>query len=87
MIMPILDIFGFLKRNRSADVAKERLMMVLSYERRGLPSNFTEQLQKDLMQVFAKYPQFNLANMQINLKTESTRDELSICIPLNKDRR
>jgi cell division topological specificity factor len=85
--MSILDIFGFLKRDRSANVAKERLTMVLSYERRGLPSNFTEQLQNDLIRVFEKYPQFNLRNIEINLKADGTRDEISICIPFIKSRR
>jgi len=85
--MSIFDMFGFLRRDRSANVAKERLTMVLSYERRGLPSNFTEQLQKDLIQVFQKYPQLNLGNIEINLRTDSTREELSICIPFVKGRR
>ncbi len=85
--MSILDIFGFLKRNRSASTAKERLTMVLSYERRDLPQNFTDQLQKDLIQVFQKYPQLNTGNLEINLRTDSTRDELSICIPFVKGRR
>jgi cell division topological specificity factor len=55
-----MSIFGFLKRGRSASVAKERLMMVLSYERKGLPTNFRDQLQRDLIQLFEKYPQFNI---------------------------
>ena len=56
-----MSIFGFLRRDKSsANVAKQRLMMVLSYERKGLSPNFTEQLQKDLLEVFEKYPQFNL---------------------------
>jgi len=85
--MSILDIFGFLRRDRSANTAKERLTMVLSYERRDLPQNFTDQLQKDLIQVFQKYPQLNTGNLEINLRTDSTRDELSICIPFVKGRR
>ena len=85
--MSILDMFGFLKRNKSANIARERLTMVLSYERRDLPNNFTEELQKDLIHVFQKYPQFNLSNIEINLRTDSSRDELSICIPFVKGRR
>jgi cell division topological specificity factor MinE len=77
-----MSIFGFLKRDKSADIAKKRLMMVLSYERKGLPPNFTEQLQKDLIQVFEKYPQLNTGNMEINFRAENNRDQLSISIPL-----
>lgn len=83
-----MSIFDFLfGRNKSAEVAKERLMMVLSYERKDLPSDFTEKVRKDLVHVFGKYPQFNLGNIEVNLKTGPTRDELSISIPFNRDRR
>lgn len=77
-----MSIFGFLRRDKSsANVAKQRLMMVLSYERKGLSPNFTEQLQKDLLEVFEKYPQFNLGNIEINFRAENNRDEISISIP------
>jgi cell division topological specificity factor len=76
-----MSIFDFFKRNKSASLAKERLRMVLSYERKDLPTNFTEMLQKDLIQVFEKYPQFNLSNIEINVNTGNNRDELSISIP------
>jgi cell division topological specificity factor len=76
-----MSIFDFFKRNKSANLAKERLRMVLSYERKDLPTNFTEMLQKDLIQVFEKYPQFNLSNIEINVNTGNNRDELSISIP------
>jgi len=73
----------FFKRNKSANVAKQRLRMVLSYERNELPLNFAKQLQTDLIQVFEKYPQFNLSNIVINLNEEDHRDELSIYIPFS----
>jgi len=76
-----MSIFDFFKRTKSASLAKERLRMVLSYERKDLPTNFTEMLQKDLIQVFEKYPQFNLSNIEINVNTGNNRDELSISIP------
>lgn len=76
-----MSIFDFFRKGKSAGVAKQRLMMVLSYERKGLAPNFAEQLQKDLIQVFEKYPQFNIGNIEINLKAENNRDEVSISIP------
>lgn len=76
-----MSLFDFFRRKQSANVAKERLRMVLSYERKDLPLNFTEKLQKDLIHVFEKYPQFNLTDIEINVKEGSQRDELSISIP------
>jgi cell division topological specificity factor len=87
MIMSILGFLSFWKRDKSANVAKERLMLVLSYERKDLPSDFTERVRKDLIKIFEKYPQFNLKDIEVNLKTGLSRDELSICIPFRKDRR
>jgi cell division topological specificity factor len=76
-----MSLFGFLRRKKSAHVAKERLRMVLSYERKDLPPNFTEKIQNDLINLFQKYPQFNLSNIEINVKAGNQRDELSISIP------
>lgn len=76
-----MSLFGFLRRKKSANVAKERLRMVLSYERKDLPPNFTEKIQSDLISLFQKYPQFNLTNIEINVKEGNQRDELYISIP------
>ena len=76
-----MSLFGFFRRKKSASVAKERLRMVLSFERKDLPPNFTEEIQNDLINLFQKYPQFNLSNIEINVKAGHQRDELSISIP------
>ena len=76
-----MSLFGFWRRKKSANVAKERLRMVLSYERKDLPPNFTEKIQNDLINLFQKYPQFNLSDIEINVKAGNQRDELSISIP------
>lgn len=72
---------GFFKQKKSANVAKERLRMVLSYERKDLPPNFADKLQKDLIRLFKKYPQLNVSAIEINVKEGNQRDELSISIP------
>ncbi|MGQ0792790.1 MAG: cell division topological specificity factor MinE [Deltaproteobacteria bacterium] len=82
-----MSIFDFFRKPKSADIAKERLMVVLSYERKDLPTDFTQRVRQDLVNVFGKYPQFNLDNIEVNVKTGLTRDELSISIPFNKDGR
>lgn len=76
-----MSLFGFFRRKRSANVAKERLRMVLSYERKDLPPNFTDKIQSDLINLFQKYPQFNLTDIEINVKEGNQRDELYISIP------
>lgn len=73
--------FSFFKRQSSANKAKERLMMVLSYERKGLPPNFADLLKDDLILVFSKFPQFDSNNIEVEIKSENDRDELWISIP------
>ena len=77
--MGILDIFF---KNRSKDVAKQRLTMVLAYERKGLAPNFIESLRDDLISVFSKYYQFDVNN--IELKKENFTEELWISIPFKQ---
>lgn len=79
-------MFNIFTREPSANKAKERLMMVLSYERKGLPPNFADILKADLISVFSKYPQFDSNNIEVEMKTENDRDELWISIPFAKDR-
>jgi cell division topological specificity factor len=80
--MGILDIFF---RNKSKDVAKQRLTMVLAYERRGLAPNFIESLRDDLIAVFSKYYQFDVNNIEVELKKENSAEELWISIPLKNN--
>lgn len=74
---------GSLFKRRSKDVAKQRLMLVLSYERQGLPTNIVERLKEDLISLFSKYPQFDAAGIEVLLKKEEDKkEELWISIPI-----
>lgn len=81
-----MSIFNLFKKDTSANKAKERLTLVLSYERKGLPPNFADILKADLISVFSKYPQFDSHNIEVEMKTENDRDELWISIPFAKGR-
>jgi len=74
-------LFG--KKGSSASVAKERLMVVLSYERKGLPNNFAELIYEDLVKMFSKYPQFNSQSIEVNLRKQNNKEELWISIPFD----
>ena len=73
---------GSLLRRKSKDVAKQRLMLVLSYERQGLPPNMVDKLKEDLINLFSKYPQFDPGDIEVALnRNEDNREELWISIP------
>jgi cell division topological specificity factor len=81
--MGIFDIL-FGRKQKSANEAKQRLMMVLEYERKKLPPNFAELLKQDLIEVFSKYEQFDTSNIEVNVKKEQNTEELWISIPFRQ---
>jgi cell division topological specificity factor len=75
------SLFG----KKSKDIAKQRLMLVLSYERQGLPPSLVEKLKEDLISLFSKYPQFDASGIDVLLKkNEDNREELWISIPFKE---
>ncbi len=80
--MGLFDFF-FKKKDGSAKEAKKRLFMVLGYERSELPPNFAERLKNDLINVFSQYPQFDVDNIEVEVKKtgEGNLEELWISIP------
>ncbi len=73
-------IFG--KKERSADKAKDRLKLMLAYERADCAVPYLEDLKKDLLVVIQKYTKVG----DINIKTENNQniDMLEVEIMLNK---
>ncbi len=78
MTMILDSLFG---QNKSKDEAKKRLTLVLSYERKGLPPNFVERLKDELVDIFSKYPQFDVNRLEIDIKGDDDFEEVWISIP------
>jgi len=77
------NLFGLFKSKKSKDIAKKRLQLILSYERSGLPPSIIDEIKKDLVNIFSKYPYFDANNIEVNLKREDvSREELWISIPI-----
>lgn len=79
-----MSILSFFRKDKSADTAKKRLTMVLSYDRNKLPPNFKEELQNDLVKVFSKYPQFDSNFIEVDLRNDEEREEVWISIPFKR---
>ncbi len=65
--MSFLDIF---KKKKSKDVAKDRLMMMLAYERANTKVDNLDEMKTELINVVKKY----LKVKDINIKTSSNQD-------------
>jgi cell division topological specificity factor len=78
MTMILDSLFG---PNKSKDEAKRRLTLVLAYERKGLPPNFIERLKDELVDIFSKYPQFDVSRIEVDIRGNDDFEEVWIGIP------
>jgi len=77
--MSFLNVF---KKQKSKDIAKDRLMMMLAYERATTQIENLDELKKELIEVVKKY----LSVKDIYIKTSSNQEieTLEVEIILNK---
>lgn len=84
--MSILD-FLFRKKNTSANVAKERLQIILAHERH-INSDINEsptwlpQLQQELVEVIAKYIKIDRNDLKVNIEKHDNLELLEINVTL-----
>lgn len=82
--MSFLDYFRRTKKT-SASVAKERLQIIVAHERlsRSAP-DFLPMLQKDILDVIAKYIPIDQELIKVNLEREGDCDvlELNVTLPV-----
>jgi len=78
--MSILDLF---KRRTSAPVARERLQLLLAYERqsRGQP-DLVSILREEIMAVIAKHVQIDQDYLQVSMERGETMSTLEIDIQI-----
>ena len=77
-----MSFLDFFKKKKSKDIAKDRLMMMLAYERATTKIENLDELKKELIEVVKKY----LSIKDIHIKTSSNQDieTLEVEIILNK---
>jgi len=77
-----MSFFDIFKKKKSKDVAKDRLMMMLAYERANTKIDNLDEMKKDLINVVKKY----LNVKDVNIKSNSNQDieTLEVEIVLNK---
>ena len=79
--MGILSYFRS-KKQGSANVAKERLQVLVAYERtqRSQP-DYLPQLQQEILAVISKYVEVSLDDVQVNLDENCSILELNVTLP------
>lgn len=86
--MGLLDLFRA-NEKKSANVAKERLQLIVAHRRAGNMEApvFLPKLQQDLLEVIRKYVQVSDDAVKIDVERDGDMDvlELNIIVPDNRD--
>jgi cell division topological specificity factor len=77
------------EKKKTANVAKERLQIILAHERSGRNAaepDYLPDLQRELMAVISKYVKVNLADIKVNLERQDNLEVLEVKIELPDNR-
>jgi cell division topological specificity factor len=86
-----MSILSFLlgEKMKSANVAKERLQIILAHERSGRNAaepDYLPELQRDLIAVLSKYVKINAEDIRVNLERQDNLEVLEVKIELPDSR-
>jgi cell division topological specificity factor len=73
------------EKKKTANVAKERLQIILAHERSGRNAaepDYLPALQRELMAVISKYVKINLNDIKVNLERQDNLEVLEVKIEL-----
>lgn len=79
------SFLSFLRGNKktSANVAKDRLQLILINERNtGIAPDYLPQLQKELVEVISKYVKINPEDIKVNLDRQDSLEILEVKIEM-----
>lgn len=87
--MTLLDLISrvFGRDNASADIAKERLRLVLVHDRTNVSPQFLEALKEELIGVISRYMEIEEENMDVTLQTAEHQVALVANIPVRRMKR
>jgi cell division topological specificity factor len=74
-------MFGLFGRNRSKETVKERLKLVLSYDRARLSPGKMDALKTELLEVISKYFPADETNYDVSLEQQGDRMVLVANLP------
>ena len=82
-----MSFFSFFvgEKNKTANVAKERLQIILAHERSGRNAaepDYLPALQRELIAVISKYVKIDPADIKVNLERQDDLEVLEVKIEL-----
>lgn len=76
-------MFGLFRRRKSKDQLKERLKLVLSYDRARLSPGRMEDLKAELLEVIGKYFPADESDYDVELENTGDRMVMTASVPLD----
>ena len=80
MLDALMKIFG--KKEKSGQIAKQRLQVVLIHDRANVSPEVMENLKNDIIKVISNYMEINQNEMEINLANDADSAALVANIPV-----
>ncbi|HYF91474.1 MAG TPA: cell division topological specificity factor MinE [Symbiobacteriaceae bacterium] len=85
MLDLIAKVFG--RDTSSADIAKERLRLVLVHDRTNVSPQFLESLKEELIAVISRYMEIETEHMDVTLQSGENQVALVANIPVRRMKR
>lgn len=85
MLELIAKVFG--RESASADIAKERLRLVLVHDRTNVSPQFLEALKEELIAVISRYMEIEEESMDVTLQSGEHQVALVASIPIRRMKR
>jgi cell division topological specificity factor len=79
-------MFGFFRRRKSRDALKQRLKLVLSYDRARLTPGKMEELKSELLGVIGKYFPSDAEDYDVRFEQQGDRMVLVANLPIKGER-
>ncbi len=77
-----MHMFGFLKRNKSRDAAKQRLKSVISRDRANVTAEFLLKMTTDIINTAIKYIEPDYDRISVSIERNGTEACLSARFPV-----
>jgi len=78
-----MDIWPF-RREQSKEIAKKRLMLVLKYDRAGIPPRAIEEVKKAILNALKEFPFIDASSISINISHEEL-EKIEIEVPVKTE--
>ncbi len=84
--MTLRDILNKLLRRQeaSANMARERLQLVLAHDRTDLSPDLLDQMRREILEVVAKYVEIDIEDGAVSLETEDQNQSNELINHLNE---